>query len=226
MKTMKQTPAHDSVNYDLLNLIPENARCIVEVGCMRGQMAKVYLQNHPTAQYIGIDIDPDYAKVAANFCTKSFAENIESISDEMFSSLFPSDCWVFGDCLEHLRDPWLLLEKIRNKIDSDGCLLACMPNAQHWSVQWRFLSGNFRYEESGLMDKTHLRWLTRITMLEMFQNTGWKTVHALSRIPTAISMQDKVLQGIRNSAQIQGFDPEAAVQDALPIQYVFKLIPA
>lgn len=34
---MKQTPAHNIVNTDLMNLIPSKARNIVEVGCMMGQ---------------------------------------------------------------------------------------------------------------------------------------------------------------------------------------------
>ena len=113
---MKQTPAHDTVNYDLLNLIPVTARRIVEVGCMHGQMAREYLPRNPTANYVGIDIDPDYAKVAEQFCTQAFSGDIESINSEKFSQLFPSDCWIFGDCLEHLRDPWSLLKNIRNSI--------------------------------------------------------------------------------------------------------------
>ncbi|MEY5099437.1 MAG: hypothetical protein RJA36_2156 [Pseudomonadota bacterium] len=226
MAAMKQTPAHDSVNHDLLRLIPPQARSLVEVGCMRGQMARAYLAQYPAARYVGIDIDPDYARVAAGFCTEAFAADVEQLPQDRFDRLFPSDCWIFGDCLEHLRDPWSLLQRIRVRIDADGCLLACIPNAQHWSVQWRLLSGQFRYEDSGLMDRTHLRWLTRITMQEMFQSTGWRVAHGLSRIPAATPAQDAILEGIRGFAQACGLDPELAVQDALPIQYVFKVVPA
>lgn len=226
MATMKQTPAHDTVNHDLLSLIPPNARSIVEVGCMRGQMARAYLANHPTARYVGVDVDPDYAQVAEKFCTDAFAADIESLTQDRFDRLFPSDCWIFGDCLEHLRDPWVLLRRIRAQIDRDGCLLACIPNAQHWSVQWRLLSGQFRYEDSGLMDRTHLRWLTRTTMLEMFQATGWQVSHGFSRIPATAPMQDAMLDGVRRFALECGLDPDLAVQDALPIQYVFKVTPA
>jgi len=225
METMKQTPAHDMVNYDLLSLIPLNARSIVEVGCMHGQMAKAYLATHPTAKYVGIDIDPDYAEIAKQFCTETLAADIELLAQDHFDRLFPSDCWIFGDCLEHLRDPWNLLRRIRVQIDPDGCLLACIPNAQHWSVQWRLLSGQFRYEDNGLMDRTHLRWFTRITMLEMFQATGWQVSHGFSRIPATAPMQDVMLDGIRRFALESGSDPELAVNDALPIQYVFKLVP-
>ncbi|MDD2608142.1 MAG: methyltransferase domain-containing protein [Giesbergeria sp.] len=223
---MKQTPAHDMVNYDLLNLIPVTARRIVEVGCMHGQMAREYLLRNPTANYVGIDIDPDYAKVAEQFCTQTFSGDIESINSEKFSQLFPSDCWIFGDCLEHLRDPWSLLKNIRSNIDQDGCLLACIPNAQHWSVQWRLLSGKFHYEDSGLMDKTHLRWLTRTTMVDMFTSTGWKIENLFDRIPNEIPFQAFALKGLEDFARICGFDVNTAKHDAMPIQYIFKVVPA
>lgn len=44
---MKQTPAHNIVNTNLMNLIPSKARNIVEVGCMYGAMARAYREvNH------------------------------------------------------------------------------------------------------------------------------------------------------------------------------------
>jgi hypothetical protein len=139
--------------------------------------------------------------------------------------LFPSDCWIFGDFLEHLRDPWRVLLNLRQAIDQDGCLLVCLPNAQHWSVQWRLASGQFRYEDSGLMDRTHIRWFTRTTMLEMFQSTGWQVETGLSRNLPAVPMQDAILDALRGLAVAGGFDPEQAVCDAQPFQYVFRCIP-
>lgn len=223
---MKQTPAHNIVNNELMSLIPADARRIVEVGCMHGQMAHAYKQKNPSVNYVGIDIDPDYAKIASIYCDKVMAANIEDVSVSEFQSLFPSDCWIFGDCLEHLKDPWSLLRKIRASIDSDGCLLICIPNAQHWGVQQRLLSGQFRYEDSGLMDKTHLRWFTRVTLLEMFQEAGWAVAQGFARTLPVAPQQSSVLEGIRAFAQACGIDAEMAVNDALPFQYIFKLTPA
>ena len=140
--------------------------------------------------------------------------------------MFPSDCWIFGDCLEHLRDPWRLLGNIRQSIDDDGCLLVCLPNAQHWSVQWRLASGQFRYESSGLMDRTHIRWFTRTTALEMLQGAGWAVESGLSRHLPAIPAQGAYLDAIRGLAAAGGFDGDQAVADAGVFQYVFKCTPA
>lgn len=224
--SMKQTPAHTLINQELMNMIPSESCCIVDVGCMHGQMANIYKKQNPAVKYIGIDIDPDYATVAAQYCDYAIAADIESMSDEDFLKLFPSDCWIFGDCLEHLKDPWLILKKIRLNIDTNGCVLVCMPNAQHWGIQSHLLSGQFRYEDSGLMDRTHLRWFTLTTMLEMFRDTGWAVVQGLTRTLPVVPQQERALAGIKEFAIACDLDPEVACRDAQPFQYMFKLIPA
>lgn len=221
---MNQTPAHDRFNPDLLALMPTTARRIVEVGCMRGALAREYRAINPAAEIIGIDIDPDYVRIAAQHCTQVIASNIEHMPDDEFEALSPSDCWVFGDCLEHLHDPWAVLKRVRQAIDPDGTLMICLPNAQHWSVQWRLISGNFRYEDKGLMDRTHIRWFTRTTMLEMFASTGWQIQQGLARMSSSPDEQAH-LAAIRAYAVAAGIDPDVAEQDAQPFQYVFRLTP-
>jgi len=222
---MKQTPAHNEVNQDLLAMIPSDARRIVEVGCMHGALAQACRAQNPRVEFVGIDIDADYARVAAEHCTEAFAADIETLDDSAFGKLFPSDCWIFGDCLEHLRDPWVVLRRVRAAVDLDGCLLACIPNAQHWSLQWRLAAGQFRYEPSGLLDRTHLRWFTRITMLEMFAQTGWRVSAGLSRNLNA-AQQPAMLEAVRAFARAAGLDADLAAEDATAFQYVFKLVPA
>lgn len=222
---MKQTPAHSIVNHDLMGLIPPSARRIVEVGCMHGAMAQAWRAQHPQVHYTGIDIDADYAAVAGQHCSRALAGDIEGFSAEAFGELFPSDCWIFGDCLEHLRDPWRLVRHIRERIDADGCLLACVPNAQHWSVQMRLATGLFRYEDSGLLDRTHVRWFTRVTLLEMFTQAGWRVDHAFSRTIPA-QPPAGMLEGIRAVAAAGGADPDQAATDALAFQYILRLLPA
>ena len=221
---MNQTPAHDLVNPELMAMIPPQTRRIVDVGCMQGSLAKVYRANRPDTEVIGIDIDANYAAVAAEHCTEAIAADIELMPDDEFEKLSPSDCWVFGDCLEHLRDPWRMLERVRATIDAQGCTLVCLPNAQHWSVQWRLASGNFRYEDSGLMDRTHIRWFTRTTMLELFSSTGWRIEQGLTRMIRSDD-EDRHLLAVKAYAQACGLNPDVAAQDAQPFQYMFKLVP-
>jgi SAM-dependent methyltransferase len=222
---MKQTPAHTVVNHDLLGLMPPTARRVVEVGCMHGALANAFRAVNPAVHYTGIDIDPDYAAVAAQTCEVALGGDIELFDQPRFDALFPSDCWVFGDCLEHLRDPWRVVRQIRERIDADGCLVTCIPNAQHWSVQMRLATGLFRYEDSGLLDRTHVRWFTRVTMIEMFQQAGWRVDAGFSRrIPQPAP--PALMDGVRAIARAGGADPDQAADDATVFQYLFRVVPA
>ena len=87
--------------------------------------------------------------------------------------------------------------------------------------------GEFRYQASGLMDRTHLRWFTRITIADMFQQAGFKITDGRSRIfPDAAS--ERILPLIRAFAVGTGATPQQAdqaVQDAIPLQYVVRAVP-
>ena len=92
-------------------------------------------------------------------------------------------------------------------------------------MQWRLLTGQFRYEDQGLMDRMDLRWFTRQTMLEIFADTGWRGEAGTSRQVQA-PQQAQALAAIAAAAQAFGVDPALAQRNATPTQYVFRLRPA
>jgi hypothetical protein len=75
-----------------------------------------------------------------------------------------------------------------------------------------------------LLDRTHIRWLTRITILDLFQSNGFRVAEMISRILSQPS--EDMLAGIRQIARASGTDPEMAVQDAIPFQYVLRAMTA
>ncbi len=222
---MKQTPVHDNFNAALLRLMPKDLKRVVEIGCSSGALARAYKAINSNCDYLGIEIDPDYAELSRKTCSLVICGNIEHLDDEQFQQLFPSDCWIFGDVLEHLYDPWAVLRRIREKLQDGSQIIACIPNAQHWSVQARLNCGLFRYEDMGLLDRTHIRWFTRITILELFQSTGFKIVEGLPRIVQNEPTQEH-LAAIRAMAKAIGADPELSVNDAIPFQWLVRAVPA
>lgn len=218
------TPAHDASNPDLKALMPIHAQCIVEVGCSRGALARDYRRSHSCSHYIGIEIDSAAAEVARRHCTEVLHADIESLSEERWESLFPSDLWIFGDSLEHLRDPWSLLRRLRQRLDWNASIVACVPNAQHWSLQARLARGDFFYEDQGLLDRTHLRWFTRRTAIHLFESTGYAVEAFYPRL-FAEPQRDVVLPGIRHLAQLSGGDAEDALKSCLPLQYILQARP-
>jgi 2-polyprenyl-3-methyl-5-hydroxy-6-metoxy-1,4-benzoquinol methylase len=224
-QNMKQTPVNEIPNLDLLNLIPKNCRRIVEVGSSSGVLAREYKKLNPDCHYTGIEIDAEYAELSKRFCDSVLLGSIENLDDMTFDNLFPSDCWIFADVLEHLLDPWTLLKKIHQRITGDMSIVICLPNAQHWTIQAKINCGHFVYEDSGLMDRTHLRWFTRSTLIDLFQTTGFQIVEGGPRIFKHMEPNENVLKAIRAMAEAIGADAETSVNDALPFQWVVRAVP-
>lgn len=223
---MQQTPVHDIHNPDILKFMPPDLRRVVEVGCSSGALAKAYKAVNPACEYIGLEIDADYAELSRRHCTQVLCGSIERLEDREFEALFPSDCWIFADVLEHLYDPWQVLRRIRSRLGEGGHIIACIPNAQHWGVQARLNCGLFRYEDMGLMDRTHIRWFTRTTMIELFQTTGYRIVEGMPRILPNDQPSEAHRAAIMAMAKATGADPDVAVNDAVPFQWVIKAVPA
>ena len=222
---MKQTPIHSGHNPDILNMMPKDLKSVVEVGCSSGALAREYARINPGCRYTGLEIDAGFAEVAREFCGEVVCGNIEHFDDEKFLQLFPSDCWIFGDVLEHLYDPWALLKRIRPQLAPGAQIIACVPNAQHWSIQASLNCGQFRYQDQGLMDRTHIRWFTRTTLIELFASSGYKIIEGVPRIFDEPN-REKFLPAIRVMAAAVGIDPQLAVNDAIPFQWVVKAVPA
>ena len=219
---MKQTPANNIHNQNVLDILSLSKYTkVIEIGCMYGALAKEYRKINKNVIWYGIDIDKSYAEEAAKNCTKTFATNVEKLSELEMAMLNDANVWIFADVLEHLYDPWSLLKKIatgNNAVE----IVACIPNSQHWSFQVGLNSGNFIYQESGLFDKTHIRFFTLKTMLDMFNSTGYEVLKVIPRIYD-FPNQNVYDECILKMAEISGADPIEALRNSKVYQYVFHV---
>lgn len=211
---MRQTPANDRYNDALYAQIPKDSKHIVEIGCSTGALARAWKRAHPDCNYVGVEIDPDYAKAAEKWCDLVLVRDVEG----GVPPLRP-DVWVLGDVLEHLRDPWAVLQEIRAL---GGQVVASIPNIQHWSVVGNLACGSFEYVDEGLLDRTHLRWFTKQSLAGLF--AGFR-IEALMGTIAPIEPPAPVLAAIRTIAVCAGADPEEAVAYCMPVQYVLRAVP-
>lgn len=219
---MKQTPINQVVNVDVLNLMQPGYRMVVEVGSSSGVLAKAYRDHNPGCHYVGIEIDPDYAEASREHCSEVITGNVEHLPDSVLERLGQAQCWVFADALEHLYDPWALLKKIRRNAKGPVDIISCIPNAQHWGLQSAMNGGKFFYQDAGLLDRTHIRWFTRLTIFDLYRSTGYQIVALNARMFNL--PPDPIRNAIRNMAEACGNDPEQAEQDATVFQYVSRAV--
>ena len=171
----------------------------------------------------GIEIDVEYSELARKHCDRVYTLNIDDVPEYFWEMHLDIDCWIFGDTLEHLKDPWKVLSRINNILPNNGYIVACIPNMQHWSIQTKLSIGDLSYEDKGLLDRTHLRWFSKRTIIEMFENCGFKIIELRPRVFNE-NPNPEILRSIGGLAAFAGIDAQSAIIDSLPLQYVIKAI--
>jgi 2-polyprenyl-3-methyl-5-hydroxy-6-metoxy-1,4-benzoquinol methylase len=142
---------------------------VLEVGCSVGHVTEHLVANGNTV--VGIEIDPDAADEARRFATAVHVADLDRTPlDELVDG--PFDVVVFGDVLEHLRDPSSALDAACRVLADDGHIVVSIPNVAHADVRLMLLEGRWEYQEHGLLDDTHLRFFTREGLRSMLARSG------------------------------------------------------
>ena len=142
----------------MMALVGANKR-VLDVGCSTGYLAKA-LREHGNA-VSGIEYDQASADKARPFLDHVVVGDLEApgIYDDFEDASF--DVVVFGDVLEHLRDPLPVLRGARRLLVPGGSVVISVPNIAHGDVRLALLRGKFDYRSTGLLDETHVRFFTR-----------------------------------------------------------------
>lgn len=155
----------------MLSLIG-NKKNVLEFGCATGYFSQLLLARG--CEVTGIEINADAAKVSEQYCKKVIVADLDFAS---LSELLPSqefDVAVFGDVLEHLRNPWKVLDEARRLLKPDGYVVASIPNITHGAIRLSLLKGKFEYTKVGILDDTHLRFFSRDSVEDLFVKSGYE----------------------------------------------------
>jgi GT2 family glycosyltransferase len=146
---------------------------VLEVGCGCGATLVQIRNRFRNAEIYGMEINQG-AATDARLYARMLASDIENMALECPHDYF--DFVIFADVLEHLRDPWTVLEKIKPYLVRSGQVLASIPNVMHYTVVRDLINGHWTYRESGILDKTHLRFFTAREIEKMFTQAGYRTI--------------------------------------------------
>lgn len=159
------------VRYDVVHHIPPTTQRLLDVGCGAGLTGEYAKQRLNIKEVIGIEYVDDVARKAAQRLDRVLIGDIEQMEIDYPDEYF--DCILCADVLEHLRDPWAVLIKLRRLLAPDGVLIASIPNIRHARVLAKIIFDRFEYEPSGILDWSHLRFFTRYTIEQLFAATGY-----------------------------------------------------
>lgn len=170
---------YDSYNPDLLRFIPPDAEMVLEIGCGEGALCEAYRRVNPGVVWYGVEINESLRDIAKTRIDDFNCIDIEATGDYYQYPYY--DCLILGDILEHLRDPWQMLSGLARTVKPGAQVLACIPNVQHWSVIRDLLEGKWEYTDSGLLDRTHLRFFTLDSIRTMFADAGLQVFEIVGR---------------------------------------------
>jgi 2-polyprenyl-3-methyl-5-hydroxy-6-metoxy-1,4-benzoquinol methylase len=164
----------------LIDIIDGQGLRVLDVGCNNGQTGRRLLELGKAQWVTGIEFVPERGEAAKAFLNEVYIGDIESMTFDWQAGCF--DCFLFGDVLEHLSNPWQLLKRFKPFLAKDGMVVASIPNIKYLPVMVDLLMRDeWQYAESGVLDITHLRFFTRKTAQRLFEETGYKVeeIHPL-----------------------------------------------
>jgi SAM-dependent methyltransferase len=156
-------------------LVPPTARRVLDVGCGAGALGGA-LSAVRGIEVVGIELFADAAARAAERLDDVVVCDLDALTELPFPAAH-FDAMVFGDVLEHLRDPHRLLRVLRRYLAPDGAIVCSIPNVKHWSVVLPLLfEDRWTYQDCGLLDRTHVHLFTLEEFGALLEQTGFEGV--------------------------------------------------
>ena len=124
---------------------------------------------------VGVDISQEALEIAKNVCDEVYLGDIEKLELPLKNGDF--DAILLLDTLEHLVDPWKILHDLTKYLAKDGVVIVSLPNLRNYKVISDLLfKGDWKYENSGVLDRTHLRFFTKKTAISLVVGAGLKVI--------------------------------------------------
>jgi len=163
----------DGDRQPLRKLIPEGVATVLDVGCNQGGFGAALKKSHQCEVW-GVEPDNHSAAIAR--------KKLDHLVEDIFHARNPIpenyfDLITFNDSLEHMSNPTEILELARRKLKSGGRIHCCVPNMRHIEcIEHLLFERDWRYEEVGIRDKTHLRFFTSKSITRLFVELNFDVV--------------------------------------------------
>lgn len=144
---------------------------VFELGCALGGNLMYIKWLNRSAQLTAVELNTSAAAIAKNYGDISVMD-VEEIDFDALEGKF--DYVIAGDLIEHLKNPWSLVKNLAKVLKPNGIIAVSIPNVAHVSNVYNLLNGLWNYKDAGLLDRTHLRFFTRDSMIRMFDEAGFK----------------------------------------------------
>lgn len=166
---MNNSGYFDNKRTELLDFMPLKYKKVLEIGCGSGNFRT---NCSDVCEYWGVEPNPEAATKAKRQLTKVLLGIYEDAHETIPDGYF--DLIVCNDVIEHLPDHESFLKKIKTKLAPNGVLIGSVPNIRFLPYLISLLCAkDWKYEDSGVLDRTHLRFFTEKSLKQTFIDTGY-----------------------------------------------------
>jgi len=198
---LKRDPrsSHQQITRLLKSIKPEQT---LDVGAAQGILGGLLQGSGLTID--GVEPNPEWSEMARPLYRNFYPTTVEGahLPDGTYDAI------VCADVLEHLPDPLTVLKQLVKAAKPGATFLISLPNIANWSIRLMLLAGYFPKMEKGILDRTHLQFLTQDTASDLLKSAGL-TIEKIT--PTGIPVEEvwkggennplfKFVQGTQNLA--------------------------
>lgn len=154
-------------------IIPDGAR-VLDVGAGNGVLARLLAFQGRDCIVDGVEPDPVAQQVARSHYRSLYGGTVdEFIFARCDTDSEPYDFIVLADVLEHIANPTPTLIKLKQIMAPNGRIVISTPNVAFASVRLALMNGQFEYVDSGILERTHLRFYTLKSLRKLFDAVGF-----------------------------------------------------
>ncbi|GGC11168.1 class I SAM-dependent methyltransferase [Cellulomonas carbonis] len=203
----------------LLDLVGGN-KTVLDVGCATGYLGAELVARGCVVD--GVEYDADAAATAAKALRHVVVGDLTTLDLDAELEGRRYDVIVCGDILEHLADPAPVLRRLVGLLAPGGSVVISMPNVSHGSVRLALLQGRWEYQELGLLDRTHIRFFTRRTLLELLRGAGLAAAEVRTTTKDPLASEVEVDGAALPTGVV---DWVRGQPDALTYQFLVRAVP-
>lgn len=159
---------YQGVRGEMIMFLPEKYSKVLEIGCAEGDFRQHFSSN---CEYWGIEPVQSVADVARDKLDKLLIGSYQDVKDQLPSNYF--DLVICNDVIEHMADHDAFFNSIKTVIIKRGYIVGSVPNVRYyWNLYDLLIKKDWEYTDSGILDKTHLRFFSEKSLKRAFRQNG------------------------------------------------------
>jgi 2-polyprenyl-3-methyl-5-hydroxy-6-metoxy-1,4-benzoquinol methylase len=142
-------------------------RRLLDVGSAQGVLAQRFTERG--FEVTCIEGSPELAALGKDKCQEMIVADLDRPLPQLNGQF---DVIVYGDILEHLRNPMDVFAGFNRCLRPGGQVIVSVPNVAHLYVRFNLLVGRLPYADRGILDRTHLRFFTLASFRRFLNEAG------------------------------------------------------